>query len=45
MVISGVNLPLLLDFVLHRDLPLPELGPRLVEKGRNAISLATLASD
>jgi mannose/fructose-specific phosphotransferase system component IIA len=45
MVISGVNLPLLLDFVLHRDLPLPELGPRLVEKGRNAISLATLASE
>jgi mannose/fructose-specific phosphotransferase system component IIA len=45
VVISGVNLPLLLDFVLHRDLPLPELGPRLVEKGRKAISLATLASD
>lgn len=32
-VISGVNLPVLLDFVMHRDLPLGELVPRLVEKG------------
>ncbi len=42
MVIGGVNLALLLDFVLHRDLPLPELGPRLVEKGRTAICMAPL---
>jgi mannose/fructose-specific phosphotransferase system component IIA len=40
VVVSGINLPLLLYFVLHRDLPLAELGVRLVEKGRAAISVA-----
>jgi mannose/fructose-specific phosphotransferase system component IIA len=35
--IAGVNLPLLLDFVLHRDQPLAELVPRLLNKGRSAI--------
>lgn len=38
VVIGGINLPLLLDFVLHRELPLSELSTRLVEKGRAAIS-------
>lgn len=33
-VLSGVNLPMLLDFVFHRDLPLERLVERLVEKGR-----------
>lgn len=33
-VVCGVNLPVLLDFVFHRDMPLDELVPRLVEKGR-----------
>lgn len=36
-IICGVNLPLLLDFVFHRDLPLPELVDRLVDKGRAGI--------
>lgn len=44
VVISGVNLPLLLDFVLHRQLPLAELGPRLVDRGRAAITLTATRS-
>ena len=36
-VVSGVNLPILLDFVFHRDLPLRELVPRLLEKGRGSV--------
>lgn len=37
-VVSGANLAVLLDFVFHRDMPLPELVERLVEKGRSGIT-------
>jgi mannose/fructose-specific phosphotransferase system component IIA len=36
-VISGVNLPILLDFAFHRNLSLEELVPRLLEKGKGSI--------
>jgi mannose PTS system EIIA component len=37
-VICGVNLPVLLDFVFHREMPLPELVERLVQKGQTGIT-------
>lgn len=37
VVISGVNLPILLEFVMKRHLPLEELVPFLIKKGRAAI--------
>ena len=37
VTISGVNLPLLLEFVMYRELPLEQLVPRLLTKARNAI--------
>jgi mannose/fructose-specific phosphotransferase system component IIA len=35
--ICGVNLPLLVDFVFHREMELGDLVTRLVEKGRRGI--------
>lgn len=40
VVVSGVNLPALLEFVLHRELPLAELVPRLLQRGRASIGCA-----
>lgn len=37
IVISGVNLPLLIDFVMNRALSVEELVPRLLSRGRAAI--------
>lgn len=36
-VIFGANLPMLLDFVFHRELELDDLVDRLLERGRTAI--------
>ena len=37
VIISGVNLPILLEFMMYRELPLAELVPKLVTKARAAI--------
>ncbi len=37
VVLTGVNLPMLLDFVFSRALPFDELVERLVERSREAI--------
>ena len=37
VVVSGVNLPMLLDFLFHRGLPFEQLVPRLLKSGRASI--------
>ena len=41
-MICGVNLPILLDFAFHRELPLQSLVDRLLDKGRVGISGACI---
>ncbi len=36
-VLTGTNVPMLLDFVFHRDMPLAELAERLAVKAREGI--------
>jgi len=36
-LLFGVNLPMLLDFVFHREMAIEELVPRLMKKGRGAV--------
>ncbi len=40
VVLSGVNLAVLLEFIMHRQEPLSKLVPLLMEKGRNSICSA-----
>lgn len=40
VVVFGANLPMLLDFVFHRHLPLEELVPRILGKGRESLQSA-----
>ncbi len=37
VLVTGVNLPMLLDFATNRDRPLPELVERVVERGQRGI--------
>jgi len=39
-VVCGMNLPMLLEFVFHRELPLSELVPRLLRKGKEGVETA-----
>jgi mannose/fructose-specific phosphotransferase system component IIA len=41
VVITGINLPLLIDFVFQRHRPVPEIVDRLVERGRAGIGIFT----
>jgi mannose/fructose-specific phosphotransferase system component IIA len=45
VVISGVNLPLLIEFAMNRHLAAEELVPRLLAKGRAAIGCAPAVLD
>lgn len=38
VVVCGVNLPMLLEFVFHRAMPIDDLVDRLIERGRESIT-------
>jgi len=44
-VVFGMNLPMLLDFVFHRELPLAQLVPRLLKKGKEGVRSAGLPDE
>lgn len=44
-VVFGMNLPMLLDFVFHQALPLSELVPRLLEKGKEGVRTAGTSAE
>ena len=39
-MVFGMNLPMLLEFVFHRELPLSQLVPRLLAKGKEGVRTA-----
>ena len=39
-VVFGMNLPMLLEFVFHRELSLAQLVPRLLKKGKEGVKTA-----
>jgi mannose/fructose-specific phosphotransferase system component IIA len=38
-IVTGVNLAMLIDFVFHRELPLPEVAARVAAAGQKAIQV------
>jgi mannose/fructose-specific phosphotransferase system component IIA len=45
IVLSGVNLPILLEFVMHRALPFNQLVPKLLARGKSAIASSKFNSE